>query len=358
MSTLAHDQWRRVYDSVKQIGAVAQVQDFHQHTLAAVDSLLPHTVVSSELHDLSVLEIVSSSQTRNDDFFLSMMPAFAAHLNEHPCVEAAMKTRQLNVMGVLDRMAPAAFENLGLYNEFYRHVDIRDQIIIARSQGFPSLLALAVSRDERFSPEERQMLELFAPALADAHDNWVCLQKAKGKNAWALGALEHLHCGGMHIGMAGVIHDFNDLAQDLIRRYLGVRQLGATLPNVLADWYGPSLAEPLARRRPLIRETEEGKVEFRLIDTYPGGGWLILCREQPRVVNLDPLKDLGLSQSLAEVLHLCCRDMTYKEIAKQLGKSPRTVGTQMERVLSKLGVKDKAAAVAVATGALSNPLNS
>ena len=355
MHDLSGDEWKRVYRAVRDVSQVSGVDDFHRHSIDAVEALLPHTVVSSELHNLAALEVVSSAQTREDDHFMSMMPAFAAHLDEHPCVEAAMGTRSLNVMGVRDRMSIREFEGLGLYNEFYRHVDIHDQIIVARSQGFPALFAVAISRDVDFSPQERAMLELFAPALADAHDNWLAIQQARGTHAWATHLLDHFRCGGICLAPDGAVLDHNDLADQLIKRFFGVPRLGMRLPAELAAWFTRSRADDATRRPPHVRADGQGRVEFRLLDVGDGH-WVIHCRETPRDLDLQPLLDLGLTPALAEVLRCCCGGLTYRQIGERLGKSPRTVGKQMEQVIRRLDVRDKAEAVAKATRAVSRPL--
>ncbi len=49
-----------------------------------------------------------------------------------------------------------------------------------------------------------------------------------------------------------------------------------------------------------------------------------------------------------EVLQLLALGLTQAEIAEQLSISPKTVGTHIERILSKLGVRSRAQAVAAA----------
>ncbi|MEM1107486.1 MAG: helix-turn-helix transcriptional regulator [Planctomycetota bacterium] len=355
MPELSLDQWMQVHQATQQVARVADVQDFHRHVVDSVKLLMSHTLISSEFHDLSVMQILSSHQTRDDEYFQAMMPVFAEYLHEHPCVKSALETRSLNVMGVLDKMSPADFEGLGLYNEFYRHVDIRDQIIIARSQGHPNLLALAVSRDERFTPEERRMLELFAPSLSDAHETWQALQRAEGQHAWALGALEHLHCAALYVNAEGRVLDRNSLATKLLAAYWPMRDLGDRLPQGLLAWIKASQTDPAHRQHPYVRENSNGVLTFRLAEDPKGNGWLILGRETPAVADLTPLLDLGLTEKQAEVLLAASEGLTYGQIALKLGKAVGTVRKQMEQLMDKLEVHDKAAAVAKATHAMNNP---
>ena len=349
MADLNSGEWRRVCEATRRVSAISDVGDFHRHVTGVVDELLPHGLASSELHDLSKLEMVSSAQTRDDEHFNSLMPAFAAHLHEHPCLDAALATRDLKVMGIRDRMDAKSLHRLGLYNEFYRHVEIEDQIIIAKSQGFPALLALAISRDLPFTPEERLMLELFAPALGEAHANWLAMRQASQQNDWALSALEHLRCGVMHLDTSGQLLDFNQPAEHITRRYFGVGLTPRRLPLVLVRWHAEMARREPGGRETMVREKDEGRAEFRFVASSSTGGSLIVCREQSPAASREALLSLGLTPALAEVLRLACLGLTSKQIATQLGKSDRTVATQMNQVLRRLGVDNKAAAVAIAS---------
>jgi DNA-binding NarL/FixJ family response regulator len=56
----------------------------------------------------------------------------------------------------------------------------------------------------------------------------------------------------------------------------------------------------------------------------------------------------GLTSRELQVLNLLAEGRAQSEIAKELVISPKTVGTHLERILSKLGVHSRAQAVAVA----------
>ena len=59
----------------------------------------------------------------------------------------------------------------------------------------------------------------------------------------------------------------------------------------------------------------------------------------------------GLTPREAEVLGLLASGLGQSEIASQLVISPKTVGTHIERILSKTGARSRAQAVALAHGA-------
>jgi DNA-binding NarL/FixJ family response regulator len=55
-----------------------------------------------------------------------------------------------------------------------------------------------------------------------------------------------------------------------------------------------------------------------------------------------------LSRREAQIVQMVAYGATVKEVAHQLGISPHTVKTHLERVYEKLGANDKAQAVAIA----------
>jgi DNA-binding NarL/FixJ family response regulator len=61
-----------------------------------------------------------------------------------------------------------------------------------------------------------------------------------------------------------------------------------------------------------------------------------------------PVVSERLTKRELEILELLAEGLRYRQIAEQLFISPRTVGTHMEHILSKLGVRSRAEAVAVA----------
>ncbi|MEA2247973.1 MAG: hypothetical protein QOH46_2502 [Solirubrobacteraceae bacterium] len=67
-----------------------------------------------------------------------------------------------------------------------------------------------------------------------------------------------------------------------------------------------------------------------------------------RVARAGPAQAPSITPREAEVLQLASHGLTYGEIAEQLGVSVATVRTHVENIHPKLGVSDKAAAVAAA----------
>ncbi len=87
-----------------------------------------------------------------------------------------------------------------------------------------------------------------------------------------------------------------------------------------------------------------------------GGERLILLDEQRSDASTRRLAEsCRLTGREAEVLNWLAGGKTNRDIAEILGMSPRTVNKHLERVYVKLGVENRAAAVAIAVQTLGSP---
>ena len=77
---------------------------------------------------------------------------------------------------------------------------------------------------------------------------------------------------------------------------------------------------------------------------------LRLSRDTGTESSKDLSKELGLTTRESEVLSWLSKGKTNRDIAQILGLSPRTVDKHLEQIYAKLGVENRTAAAAVATG--------
>jgi DNA-binding NarL/FixJ family response regulator len=92
----------------------------------------------------------------------------------------------------------------------------------------------------------------------------------------------------------------------------------------------------------------------RLVPGVDGADDVLLLHRTTAEERAHSLESLGLSTREAEVLALVARGHTNAVIAEQLFVGPSTVKTHLENVYRKLGVRSRAAAVAVASDLLAN----
>lgn len=100
----------------------------------------------------------------------------------------------------------------------------------------------------------------------------------------------------------------------------------------------------------------DGRLYIHYAGDIPGGECLILLDEQRADAAARRLAErCRLTTREAEVLNWLAGGKANREIAEILGMSPKTVNKHLERVYMKLGVENRAAAVAMAIQALGAP---
>jgi DNA-binding NarL/FixJ family response regulator len=82
---------------------------------------------------------------------------------------------------------------------------------------------------------------------------------------------------------------------------------------------------------------------------------LVFLARAATLLSPEVLRGLGLTTRESEVLGLVARGRATTEVAAELDLSPRTVEKHLEHVHSRLGVRDRAEAVATAWAAVAAP---
>jgi DNA-binding CsgD family transcriptional regulator len=82
---------------------------------------------------------------------------------------------------------------------------------------------------------------------------------------------------------------------------------------------------------------------------------LVFLARAATLLSPEILRGLGLTVRESEVLGLVARGRSTSETSAELGLSPRTVEKHLEHVHSRLGVRDRAEAVATAWAAVTAP---
>ncbi|HEY5332870.1 MAG TPA: LuxR C-terminal-related transcriptional regulator, partial [Solirubrobacterales bacterium] len=118
---------------------------------------------------------------------------------------------------------------------------------------------------------------------------------------------------------------------------------GGPLPRVLAEWVDGG--EPSGR-------IEVGDASLLVRRLRSDGRTALILGEAGRALSLEALAELGLTQREAVVLHKLACGIEPEEVAVELGIAPRTVAKHMQRVHTKLGVTNRAQAMATAWAAV------
>lgn len=251
-----------------------------------------------------------------------------------------------------DFLTRARYHDLGIYQEFFRRLDVEHQMAVALRVGFPVYVGLALNRPRcDFSERDRLVLNLLRPHLAQAHRNAEAVAQLLDQRALAERGLEHLNVGVVALTPAGGIQLATPQARRLIAEYFGAaRRWPDALPDELARWLclttsaldsDASVAVPQA---PLIVERPGKRLVVRLLADESRR--LMLLHEQHASLPRAALEALGLTRREAEVLAWVAEGKSDAAIATILGLSVRTVNKHLEHIYAKLGVESRSAAAA------------
>jgi DNA-binding NarL/FixJ family response regulator len=139
--------------------------------------------------------------------------------------------------------------------------------------------------------------------------------------------------------------------------------------KLLSDSFGPGAVDVVVLPEPLrqwLEQAQEGKGGTKAVAAIPdhpelklhyvgsAGTNEFLLRLAKEQTSLPPpafASEFGLTTREGEVLSWLSKGKTNRDIAQILGLSPRTVDKHLEQIYAKLGVENRTAAAAIATGA-------
>ncbi len=278
-----------------------------------------------------------------------LLPALASHLPEHPVAGYYQRTGDGQALKITDFVSQGQFRNLGLYEEFYKKVDVEHQIGLVLSATPSSVLAIALNRYSRdFTEPDRLILNLLRPHFLQAFRNARLFGDVQQHNAQLHLAMDQINQAA-GVTLTGRLQWTTPSARRLLDAYWPESaRRPAVLPAALRAWLrhlkdglgnGRVVVEPV---RPLEANRDGRRLEIRFV---PDGSEAILLLKE-RANRLDPacLESLGLTRREAQVLAWVAGGKTNEEIGTLLGISARTVQKHLERIYQKLGVETRSSA--------------
>jgi DNA-binding CsgD family transcriptional regulator len=290
------------------------------------------------------------------------LKVFEQHVFEHPLFVHYHRTRDGQPLRISDFLSRTQYHRLGLYNEFFRHVDTEYQAAFYLPVPPPQSLGVAFSRRHRdFSDRDCGLLSALRPHLMQAHENAVAVTRLQQSIAGAAAALEEVAEGVVVLGPGERVRFATRRAREWLGAYFKYRpRQGECVPEALAGWVRAQGAHLNGNgavgmpRQPLVLVRGGARLVLRLVSD--AGQTLLLLQEQLAEISTEALVPLGLSRREADVLRWVAEGKTNIEIGIILGVSPRTVGKHLERIFRRLGVETRTAAATVARAAPTDAL--
>ena len=209
-----------------------------------------------------------------------------------------------------------------------------------------SRLNIALSRSaQSFSEEERRLLDILRPHLAQAY-------KASKLNSFLSEALGIANVGFLVADRTGKIRYATARALKLLKEYF-YSNSQLMLPDRVKAWLNQR-AKPLVGLPPPDLTIEFGQRALMVQTTSKPEApeYRLFLRETVQFLDAFPLQRLGLTNREAEVLLWVSQGKSNAEIAIILASKVRTVAKHLERVFAKLMVENRTAAAHAALAVL------
>jgi DNA-binding CsgD family transcriptional regulator len=267
-------------------------------------------------------------------------------LDQHPHIGGVYKHG--GSLRILHFSPPSQWCRAGVHHDLLSLLHQKHQLGLNACEG-RSRISIALSRSvQPFSEEERRVLELLRPHLAQAY-------KGNMLNSYLSEAVGFANVGFLVADRSGQIKYATARARKLLKEYF-CPDSAATLPDPVQAWV-------CKKRKPLSLFSSPPR-DFTIASGHktlllqtsskPEAPEYRLClRETIQSFDAAPLQRLGLTHREAEVLLWVSQGKSNAEIAIILASKVRTVAKHLERVFAKLMVENRTAAAHAALAALS-----
>jgi len=357
MDQLTQKDFQALLEFLHGTYAIRDLDGFVAHVLSNLPTLVPSDATVYNEYNCKRNRIIWE-QDPADFAFPGSERIWERYSHEHPFLDHFRRTKDGRAVKFSDFVSQRQFRRTGLYNEFFRPLNIRHQMTFCLQEPTGLLVAIALNRAATdFSERERLILNLLRPHLIQAYQNAEAVTQLFLELTQIKGALEKLDRGVIFLSSSGKVKAMTELAREWLKEYFGTKAgFGNHLPDELERWVkrqevvlGKKDKAP-PRREPLVVKREGKHLLVRLV-SEPDQSLLVL---EERRTALDPsaLEYLGLTRREAEVLAWITQGKTNAEIGTILGNRQRTVEKHIERILQKLSVETRTAAATLALQAM------
>lgn len=344
---LSQHDYQVILSTVEDIYSVQHIEQFPDHILSIVKKAIPCDLASYNEVNPELTRITSASDPVGVTSEPEVQGVLQQYLHEHPLVNYYARTGDGKSIRLSDFLTQRQFHELGLYNEFYRPLNLDYQMTASIVVGQRSLIGIAISRKwPDFSEKERLMLDLLHPHFVRAYRNIHSInfiQRDAGESVKELVVINRL----------GQVQFFSDRVWQMLHMYFGSFRFFGTLPTELNAW--------LTRARDYLSHDSDVPIPSVPLEVYKDDKRLtisliwggkaatqdtLLFEEEPIDQTTSILAYSRLTPRENEILALISKGKTNREISQTLSLSSRTVKKHLEHIYTKLGVHTRGAAVA------------
>jgi DNA-binding CsgD family transcriptional regulator len=340
-ATLRDRHYRAVLDLVGEVHDVNDLDEFREVLLPGLRRVVPAEFSSyNEIHERQgVLATVVVPGIPDE-----LVGAWERTAATNPLIVRFVRTRDGRAYRFSDVVTRAELHALPVFQELYEPLGLEHQIAFTLPSPAPLTMGIALSRapgGADFDDAERSMLDLARPHLIQAYRNAQIRERTTELLAAARTGMDDSARGMLMLDADRTLAFATAAALPLAASVLGVDalELGDVVAAPLAGpASGPDATAlvPIDGDTVLLRRVRSGKLT------------VVLLEPSRRVLSASALQGLGLTEREAEVLVAVARGRSTDQAAEDLAVSRRTIHKHLQHVHAKLGVRDRAQAIATA----------
>jgi DNA-binding CsgD family transcriptional regulator len=337
---LSESDARRLSQVAYELGQPTPLPDLPRRIVGLVGTLVASDCVA--LTEVLMAEGRTQGYMEPDESWVREEEAsFGALFAEHPIIQYYQRTGDGGARCISDFLTPYEFHSRALYQAFYQRLGAEEQLAASFTAGPDVVIGLTFNRGTRtFTERDRLVVDILGPVVAAAHhrsyETWRAaqlLQAESGDSApqFADGSGLVVLDEGMNPlqawGLPGAlmleavsVEELGRLARGLVRRALNTGTITLTGRRYQVT---------------LLPGAVEGHDALALQAVAP-----------PSLAAA--LSGYGLTPRECEALGLLATGATDREIARELAIAVGTVRAHVGRILLKLNVGSRTAAVALA----------
>ena len=346
MGSLDHDDLTAVHNLALKAYAYEGLDSFRASILLELRSLVRGDLFGYNDLDLAAGRVIVLVEPHTTDYH-ALLDAFAATAHQHPGVMLS-QSGDYRPHTLSDFLSARELHRLDLYNEVYRQLGSEDQIYFNLAP--PAMVTIAINRSTRsFTERDREVIELLQPHLSRAFLQAQQRERAQLLIAAQDAGLREIDAALVLVDPSGSVVHASTLARDLLAHYYpGRHDICGVLPEALAQWLRS--CDPDMPAATAVTGAY-GRLQVRALSGRTPQGWRAVLLDEVRggmTPDADSLRRLGLTDRQAQVLRLLCTGSSTEVIAEQLYLSPATVRKHLENIYTRMGVRSRTEAVALA----------
>jgi DNA-binding CsgD family transcriptional regulator len=339
-----------VLGAVQEIAVSSSSDAFAHVALYHLNRLVRSDLTSLNEIDPGAGRLLFVNEPEVFDYPADAPAVFAQLAAQHPLIAHYARTGDGSATKISDLLSPDGWHQTTIYQRFYAPMNIEHQMSITLPAPLPIVVGIAFNRyDGDFDERDRAMLNLIRPHLAQSWRRARDHERVARLLRTATGALDARGTGV--IVLDEPVHELTPGALIQLYRFFAEPTPHDALPRRVRHWLEAQRQHPggdLELARPLHVVLDGRSLVLRHLPATAGEHEAILLDEQPAQATQATLAGAGLSAREVEVLALLGTGATNLEIAQRLQLSPWTVKRHLDRIYTKLGVRGRVRASAIA----------